>query len=156
MAAVQVCIDLFAMSSSYVDVATLSRLCHPTAGQLYHYSPWVPDIDASRVSNDLRWNLYRPQVRPEQGPSSTCTCPAQAMTLNTWVPHCPSLCGCDGCHLHLTLAWPGHLISAGSEWSTCSGCNFTSQAAGWYCCTPARTKPCCMPAPVWCRAPGGA
>ena len=61
---VQVCIDLFVMSSSYVDVATLSRLCHPTAGQLYHYCPWVPEIDASRVANDLRWNLYRPQVCP--------------------------------------------------------------------------------------------
>ena len=56
------CVDLFVMSSSYVDVATLSRLCHPTAGQLYHYSPWVPEIDASRVANDLRWNLYRPQA----------------------------------------------------------------------------------------------
>ena len=58
----QVCVDLFVMSSSYVDVATLSRLCHPTAGQLYHYCPWLPEIDASRVANDLRWNLYRPQA----------------------------------------------------------------------------------------------
>ena len=50
------------MAGTYVDVATLSRLCRPTGGQLYHYGPFVPSVDGDKMANDLRWNLCRPQV----------------------------------------------------------------------------------------------
>ena len=59
----QISIDLFVMAGTYVDIATLSRLAQPTAGQVYHYAAFTPAIDGDRVANDLRWNLCRPQVR---------------------------------------------------------------------------------------------
>ena len=58
----QVCIDLFVTSQGYVDLATLRDLCHLTAGQLYHYHPFSPDLDTDQLTNDLRWNVVRPQV----------------------------------------------------------------------------------------------
>ncbi len=59
---VQISIDLFVMAQAYVDLASLRDLCHQTAGQLYHYCPFVPEIDADQLQNDLRWNVIRPQV----------------------------------------------------------------------------------------------
>ncbi|KAK9908279.1 hypothetical protein WJX75_005414 [Coccomyxa subellipsoidea] len=57
----QVSIDLFVTAQAYVDLASLRDLCHQTAGQLYYYSPFVPEIDADQLQNDLRWNVIRPQ-----------------------------------------------------------------------------------------------
>jgi len=59
---VQISIDLFVMAQSYVDLASLRDLCHQSAGQLYHYCPFAPEIDADQLQNDLRWNVIRPQV----------------------------------------------------------------------------------------------
>ena len=59
---VQISIDLFIMAQAYVDLASLRDLSHQTAGQLYHYCPFVPGIDADQLQNDLRWNIIRPQV----------------------------------------------------------------------------------------------
>ena len=51
-------------SQAYVDLATLRDLCHLTAGQLYHYHPFSPALDTDQLTNDLRWNIVRPQVGP--------------------------------------------------------------------------------------------
>ena len=59
----QVCIDLFITAQAYVDLATLRDLCHLTAGQLYHYCPFAPLLDSDQLTNDLRWNIVRPQVK---------------------------------------------------------------------------------------------
>ena len=58
----QVCIDLFVLAQSYVDVASLKELCHQTAGSLYHYHPFHPAADGEQFWNDLRWSVVRPQV----------------------------------------------------------------------------------------------
>ncbi len=58
----QISIDLFVMAQAYIDLATLRELCQQTAGQLYYYSNFVPEIDADQLQNDLRWNAMRPQV----------------------------------------------------------------------------------------------
>ena len=58
----QICIDLLALTRQYVDLASLSELCGPTGGQLYHYSPFSSPADDDQIYNDLRWNLQRPQV----------------------------------------------------------------------------------------------
>ena len=59
----QVCIDLFILAQSYVDVASLKELCHQTAGSLHHYHPFHPAVDGEQFWNDLRWSVVRPQVR---------------------------------------------------------------------------------------------
>ena len=59
----QICIDLFITAQMYVDLATLRDLCHLTAGQLYHFSPFSPVYDSDQLANELRWNIIRPQVR---------------------------------------------------------------------------------------------
>eukprot|EP00884_Botryococcus_braunii_P013212 jgi/Botrbrau1/21892/Bobra.0249s0021.1 len=57
----QVCVDLVIGSPGYCDLATLRELCTQTAGQLYHYSPFVGGMDDDLLFNDLRWNVLRPQ-----------------------------------------------------------------------------------------------
>lgn len=70
----QICIDLFLLAQSYVDVATLASLAHTTGGSLYHYLPFNPLMDQDQLLNDLKWNVSRPQgleailrVRASQG-----------------------------------------------------------------------------------------
>ena len=63
---VQVSIDLFVAARQSVDLASLSDLCGPTGGQLYHYCPFMSPSDDDQLYNDLRWNVQRPQV-------SSCT-----------------------------------------------------------------------------------
>lgn len=58
----QVCVDLFVMAQSYVDVASLKELCHHTAGSLYHYQPFHALADADQFWNDFHWSVVRPQV----------------------------------------------------------------------------------------------
>lgn len=62
LAAAQICIDLFLLAQSYVDVATLASLAHTTGGSLYHYLPFNPLMDQDQLLNDLKWNVSRPQV----------------------------------------------------------------------------------------------
>jgi hypothetical protein len=62
VADLQVCIDLFVLAQSYVDVASLKELCHHTAGSIYHYHPFHPAADGEQFWNDLRWSVIRPQV----------------------------------------------------------------------------------------------
>lgn len=58
----QVSIDLFVVTRSQsVELASLAQLCEPTAGQLYHYCPFVSPSDDDQLYNDLRWNVQRPQ-----------------------------------------------------------------------------------------------
>ena len=68
---IQICIDLLALTRQYVDLASLSELCAPTAGQLYHYSPFSSPADDDQVYNDLRWNVQRPQVPPSYPDDAT-------------------------------------------------------------------------------------
>ena len=56
----QVCIDLFALTKSYVDMATISILSSCTSGSVYRYSPFSCSADSARFFDDLRWNLTRP------------------------------------------------------------------------------------------------
>lgn len=58
----QVCIDLFCLTQTYVDVATLGTLSYITSGQLYLYQPFKQDTHGDEFYNDLRWNVVRPQV----------------------------------------------------------------------------------------------
>lgn len=51
------------MAQSYCDLASLRQLPQHTTGQLYHYYPFTPSLDADQLQNDLRWNAMRPQVR---------------------------------------------------------------------------------------------
>jgi protein transport protein SEC24 len=62
-AALQICIDLFLLAQSYVDIATLATLSHTTGGSMYHYLPFNPMMDQDQLLNDLKWNVSRPQVR---------------------------------------------------------------------------------------------
>jgi protein transport protein SEC24 len=59
----QICIDLFLLAQSYVDIATLATLPHTTGGSMYHYLPFNPMMDQDQLLNDLKWNVSRPQVR---------------------------------------------------------------------------------------------
>ncbi|PSC68317.1 transport Sec24-like protein [Micractinium conductrix] len=61
-ATAQVSIDLFLLAQGYVDVATLGVLCSATAGSLYHWPAWSPQLDADEFFNDLRWAAMRPQA----------------------------------------------------------------------------------------------
>ena len=56
----QVSIDIFALTKSYVDLATLRLLSTYTSGSVYRYSPFVCSADTQRFYDDLRWNLTRP------------------------------------------------------------------------------------------------
>ena len=58
----QVSVDLFCLTQSYVDVATLGTLTYVTSGQLYLYQPFKQDTHGNEFYNDLRWNIIRPQV----------------------------------------------------------------------------------------------
>ena len=55
-----VSIDVFALTKSYVDLATLGVLSHYTSGSVYRYSPFSYVADSVRFYDDLRWNLTRP------------------------------------------------------------------------------------------------
>ena len=68
----QICVDLFVTSQGYVDLATLRDLCHLTAGQLYHYHPFSPALDTDQLTNDLRWNVVRPQVGSSPAEKEAC------------------------------------------------------------------------------------
>jgi Sec23/Sec24 trunk domain len=59
----QVSVDVFAVSQTYVDLATLGTLCETTGGEVYHYAPFNARLDFDQLWNDLRWNVIRPQVR---------------------------------------------------------------------------------------------
>jgi hypothetical protein len=59
----QICIDLFLLAQSYVDIATLATLPHTTGGSMYHHLPFNPMMDQDQLLNDLKWNVSRPQVR---------------------------------------------------------------------------------------------
>ncbi|XP_047956910.1 protein transport protein Sec24-like At4g32640 [Salvia hispanica] len=57
----QVCVDLFITTQTYVDVASLSVVPRTTGGQVYYYYPFSALSDLAKLSNDLRWNVTRPQ-----------------------------------------------------------------------------------------------
>jgi len=57
----QVCVDVFALTQGYIDLATISTLCTGTSGSVHRYNPFVPGADAGRFHNDLRWSLLRAQ-----------------------------------------------------------------------------------------------
>ncbi|XP_031488075.1 protein transport protein Sec24-like At4g32640 isoform X1 [Nymphaea colorata] len=57
----QVCVDLFATTQSYVDIASLSVIPRTTGGQVYYYYPFSAVSDSAKLYNDLRWNITRPQ-----------------------------------------------------------------------------------------------
>ena len=56
----QVCVDVFALTKTYVDLATIGILSSRTSGSLYRYSPFSYSADSARFYDDLRWNLTRP------------------------------------------------------------------------------------------------
>ncbi len=56
----QVSIDVFALSKSFIDLATISLLSSDTSGSVYRYSPFFCIADSARFFDDLRWNLSRP------------------------------------------------------------------------------------------------
>ncbi|KAG6404126.1 hypothetical protein SASPL_136366 [Salvia splendens] len=57
----QVCVDLFITTQTYVDVASLSVVPRTTGGQVYYFYPFSALSDLAKLSNDLRWNVTRPQ-----------------------------------------------------------------------------------------------
>ncbi|KAL3655073.1 Protein transport protein Sec24B [Castilleja foliolosa] len=57
----QVCVDLFITTQAYVDIASLSVIPKTTGGQVYYYYPFSALSDTSKLYNDLRWNVTRPQ-----------------------------------------------------------------------------------------------
>ncbi|KAL3504260.1 hypothetical protein ACH5RR_034101 [Cinchona calisaya] len=57
----QVSVDLFITTQSYVDIASISVLPRTTGGQVYYYYPFSALSDPAKLSNDLRWNITRPQ-----------------------------------------------------------------------------------------------
>ncbi|KAL8042687.1 hypothetical protein ABFX02_09G069500 [Erythranthe guttata] len=61
LAEYQVCVDLFITSQTYVDIASLSVIPRTTGGQVYYYYPFSALSDSAKLSNDLRWNVTRPQ-----------------------------------------------------------------------------------------------
>ncbi len=56
----QVCVDIFALTKSYIDLATISTLSLRTSGSVYRYAPFSHFADTARFYDDLRWNLTRP------------------------------------------------------------------------------------------------
>ncbi len=56
----QVCIDIFALTKSYIDLATIGILSSRTSGSMYRYAPFSYSADSARFYDDLRWNLTRP------------------------------------------------------------------------------------------------
>ncbi|MCD7447266.1 hypothetical protein HAX54_026385 [Datura stramonium] len=57
----QVCVDVFLTTQSYVDIASISVIPKTTGGQVYYYFPFSAISDTSKLYNDLRWNITRPQ-----------------------------------------------------------------------------------------------
>jgi hypothetical protein len=49
MTFLQICVDLFLLATSFVDVATVGDLARVTGGSLYHYYPWNAAVDAAQV-----------------------------------------------------------------------------------------------------------
>ncbi|KAJ4810599.1 Protein transport protein sec24 [Rhynchospora pubera] len=57
----QVCVDVFLITQTYVDIASISVVPSTTGGQIYYYYPFSAVSDPAKLYNDLRWNLSRPQ-----------------------------------------------------------------------------------------------
>ncbi|KAK6943082.1 Sec23/Sec24, helical domain [Dillenia turbinata] len=57
----QVCVDVFIMTQTYVDIASISVVPRTTGGQVYYYHPFSALSDPAKLYNDLRWNITRPQ-----------------------------------------------------------------------------------------------
>lgn len=55
-------VDLFLTTQGFVDIASLSAISRFTGGQVYHYQPFDVQVDSSKLYNDLRWNVSRPQA----------------------------------------------------------------------------------------------
>ncbi|KAJ8760665.1 hypothetical protein K2173_017643 [Erythroxylum novogranatense] len=49
---IQVCVDVFITTQTYVDIASIS---------VYYYHPFSALSDPAKLYNDLRWNVTRPQ-----------------------------------------------------------------------------------------------
>uniref|UniRef100_A0A0C9S8H8 TSA: Wollemia nobilis Ref_Wollemi_Transcript_11181_4406 transcribed RNA sequence n=1 Tax=Wollemia nobilis TaxID=56998 RepID=A0A0C9S8H8_9CONI len=60
-AEMQVCVDLFLTTQTYVDIASTSVVPRTTGGQVYYYYPFSAVADSAKLYNDLRWNITRPQ-----------------------------------------------------------------------------------------------
>lgn len=67
-------VDFVIANPSYADVATIGCLSRFTAGQVYYYTNYVPQVDNQRIVADLTCNLTRPtgfeavlRVRCSQG-----------------------------------------------------------------------------------------
>ncbi|KAK9672722.1 hypothetical protein RND81_12G119900 [Saponaria officinalis] len=61
LAEYQVSVDVFLTTQSYVDIASISVVPKTTGGQIYYYYPFSSLSDTSKLYNDLRWNVTRPQ-----------------------------------------------------------------------------------------------
>ncbi|KAJ4717142.1 Protein transport protein Sec24-like [Melia azedarach] len=57
----QVCVDIFIMAHTYVDIASISVISKTTGGQVYYYYPFSVLHHSPKLYNDLRWNITRPQ-----------------------------------------------------------------------------------------------
>lgn len=56
---VQICVDVFSLSPSYTDLASLSTLCKYTGGQIYYYPGFQSQRDSIKLNKDLTHNLTR-------------------------------------------------------------------------------------------------
>ena len=81
--------------SQSVDLASLAQLCEPTAGQLYHYCPFLSPADDDQLYNDLRWNVQRPQV--------SLASPSQVMAV-------PLGNGSTGCRVAFSAQYGGQAL----------------------------------------------
>ncbi|KAK9832002.1 hypothetical protein WJX81_007680 [Elliptochloris bilobata] len=57
----QVSVDVCVAGQGYADAASLRELARHTGGELRHYAPFAPGLDADQLANDLRWAARRPQ-----------------------------------------------------------------------------------------------
>ena len=60
----QVSVDVCIAGQGYADAASLRELPRHTGGELRHYAPFAPALDAEQLASDLRWAARRPQVPP--------------------------------------------------------------------------------------------
>ena len=54
--------DVCIAGQGYADAASLRELARHTGGELRHYAPFSPGLDAEQLASDLRWAARRPQV----------------------------------------------------------------------------------------------
>jgi len=118
----QICIDVFAFGSSYMDLPSLGALPKYTGGQLYYYPGFNAERDGGKLHAELRCGGVRGWLAGLAGLAcrvwvwlAGCMLAGWLAICRVWRPRCP-LGGCDAHQPQPTLS-PFFLSPAATTWA---------------------------------------